>query len=221
MRSPSTRPMSFRARLTSFFVLIVVIPMAATGVMDFRLIDDSQTGKAQARVEGIASAAASVYTHASAQASADARSIAQELALTPVARIAARVKPLLATPDIARVAVSVAGRLVVALGADGAVAPGFAVVPAAHGRPGRVVGVSELTAAQYGHELAGDGIQVVVRSSGNLLASTLPAAGVLALPRTHGAITIGSETYQALTHSFAGFDGSTDVSVSVLSTVSA
>jgi diguanylate cyclase (GGDEF)-like protein len=213
--------MSFRARLTSFFVLIVVIPMAAIGVLDFRLIDDSQTGKAQARVEGIASAAASVYTHASAQASIDARSIARELALTAPARIPAQVKPLLATPDIARVTVSVAGRPVVALGADQAVAPGFAVVAAAHGRPARVVGVSELTAAEYAQELAGDRIQVVVRSGSRLLASTLPAAGMLTLPRTHGAITIGSETYQVLTRSFAGFDRSTDVSVSVLSTVSA
>jgi hypothetical protein len=37
--------MSFRTRLTSFFVLIVVVPMAAVGFLVFRLIDDSQSGK--------------------------------------------------------------------------------------------------------------------------------------------------------------------------------
>ena len=47
--------MSFRARLTSFFILIVIVPMAAVGFLVFRLIGDSQTGKADARAAGIAS----------------------------------------------------------------------------------------------------------------------------------------------------------------------
>jgi hypothetical protein len=41
--------MSFRTRLPSFFILIVVVPMAAVGLLVFRLIDDSQTGTADAR----------------------------------------------------------------------------------------------------------------------------------------------------------------------------
>ena len=47
--------------------------MAAVGFLVFRLIDDSQQGKADARVNGIASAAASVYEQASRSASYDAR----------------------------------------------------------------------------------------------------------------------------------------------------
>jgi hypothetical protein len=38
-------PMSFRTRLTSFFVLIVVVPMIAVGFLVFRLIDDSVQGR--------------------------------------------------------------------------------------------------------------------------------------------------------------------------------
>ena len=45
--------MSFRTRLTSFFVLIVVVPMAAVGFLVFRLIDDSQSGKADARASAV------------------------------------------------------------------------------------------------------------------------------------------------------------------------
>ena len=52
--------MSFRARLLTFFVLIVVVPMVAMGVLMFRLISDSQQGKADARAGGLASAAASL-----------------------------------------------------------------------------------------------------------------------------------------------------------------
>ena len=57
--------MSFRTRLTSFFVLIVVVPMAAVGFLVFRLIDDSQSGKADARASAVAGTAASVYVNAS------------------------------------------------------------------------------------------------------------------------------------------------------------
>ena len=64
--------MSFRTRLTSFFVLIVVVPMAAVGFLVFRLIDDSQSGKADARASAVAGTAASVYANASTQASRQA-----------------------------------------------------------------------------------------------------------------------------------------------------
>jgi hypothetical protein len=37
--------MSFRTRLTSFFILTVVVPMVAIGFLGFRLISDSETGK--------------------------------------------------------------------------------------------------------------------------------------------------------------------------------
>ncbi len=51
--------MSFRTRLFSFFVVIVVVPMAAMAFLVFRLIDDSQSGKADARAAGIAAVAQS------------------------------------------------------------------------------------------------------------------------------------------------------------------
>ena len=37
--------MSFRTRLTLFFVLIVIVPMVAVGVVVFRLISDNETAK--------------------------------------------------------------------------------------------------------------------------------------------------------------------------------
>jgi CHASE3 domain sensor protein len=77
--------MSFRTRLTSFFVLIVVVPMAAVGFLVFRLIDDSQSGKADARASAVAGTADSVYANASTQASLRARAVAGDLALTPPA----------------------------------------------------------------------------------------------------------------------------------------
>ena len=42
--------MSFRNRLTLFFVLIVVVPMVAVAFVLFRLIADNENGKADARL---------------------------------------------------------------------------------------------------------------------------------------------------------------------------
>src|ERR1700759_2090420 len=76
----SATPMSFRTRLLSFFVVIVVVPMAAMAFLVFRLIDDSQSGKADARAEGVTAVAQSVYGNASRRASLQARTRAPALA---------------------------------------------------------------------------------------------------------------------------------------------
>jgi hypothetical protein len=50
-------PIPFRPRLTGLTGMSVVIPMAATGLMVFKLGDAGRSGTAQARVNGIAVAA--------------------------------------------------------------------------------------------------------------------------------------------------------------------
>jgi diguanylate cyclase (GGDEF)-like protein len=212
--------MSFRTRLTSFFVLIVVVPMAAVGFLVFRLIDDSQSGKADARASGVASTAASSYQNASMQASLRARAVASELALVPPAKLDARAHVLAAQAGLARLTVKVGAVEEVDIGDHTAIAPGIAVVKAAPTRPARTVAASQLTADQFAHELAGPGIDVVVRSGGVTLASTLPAAAGRPLPRSRGAVTIGPTTYQVVTQTFAGFDRS-QVVVSILSDATA
>ena len=62
-----------------FFVLIVVAPIAAMGVLTFRLISDSQQGKEDARANGLASAATSVRQSESAPARADAEALARDM----------------------------------------------------------------------------------------------------------------------------------------------
>jgi diguanylate cyclase (GGDEF)-like protein len=212
--------MSFRTRLTSFFVLIVVVPMAAVGFLVFRLIDDSQSGKADARASGVASTAASSYQNASMQASLRARAVASELALVPPAKLDARAHVLAAQAGLARLTVKVGTVEEVDIGDHTAIAPGIAVVKAAPTRPARTVAASQLTADQFAHELAGPGIDVVVRSGGVTLASTLPAAVGRPLPRSRGSVTIGPTTYQVVTQTFAGFDRS-QVVVSILSDATA
>jgi len=58
--------MSFRTRLTGFFVLIVVVPMIGFGILVFSLINQSNQGKADAHASGVATVAANLYGSASA-----------------------------------------------------------------------------------------------------------------------------------------------------------
>lgn len=212
--------MSFRTRLTTFFVLIVVVPMAAMSFLVFRLIDDSQSGKAQARATGLANAAANVYQSASVEASLRARSLAQALALTPESRLQQRIAALAVQDDLVRVTVDVGGRRVAATGDATAVAPGVAVVNPVAGQPARTFTVSGVTAAQYASEIAGPGVGVVVRSGSTVLASTLPAAHSLLLAPEQTAVTIGSRSYRVASESLPGFDHGR-IQVSVLSDLAA
>jgi diguanylate cyclase (GGDEF)-like protein len=210
--------MSFRTRLTGFFVLIVVVPMIAVGFLVFRLISDSQHGKADARADGLASAAASLYNASAADARADAQTVARALQGVPRSAMKLRLVALDNGSGLARLTVTADGHKVVSLGSAGAVAPGSVVVRARNGATTLRVAASELTGAQYAEELAGPGAGVVVMERGRTLASTLPAAARAALP-VAGDVTIGGVGYRAVTRTFAGFDA--QVRVTVLSDLSA
>ena len=207
--------MSFRARLITFFLFIVVVPMAAMGILVFGLISHSQQGKTQARANGIASVAVGLYEQASRSSSLDARAIARRLAHVPVGRLPARVRALGTQVGVARITVAVDGRMVADAGASDAIAPGVAMISHPRARTSRTVTLSELTAAQFAHELTGRGFGVVVGEGSRPLASTLPATRGRSLSQA-GQVRLGGRTYQAVRLEFPGF-GAMPVRVAVLS----
>jgi diguanylate cyclase (GGDEF)-like protein len=62
--------MSFRSRLRVFFTIIVVVPMAAVALVLFSLTEDSETGKADARIAGGLRTAFALYDEAGDDAAA-------------------------------------------------------------------------------------------------------------------------------------------------------
>ncbi len=207
--------MSFRTRLTSFFVLIVVIPMVAFGFLVFRLISDSQQGKADARASGLAGAAASLYQNASAGGAADARSIARSLAKTR-GSLAAATRSLASQAGLARVRVQVGSRTVADIGTKTAIAPGKAIARIGGGAAPLRVSASELTAADFVQDLSGAGTMVVVRQGNRALGASSAAARSLRPPRT-GMVSLGGQSYEAITFHPQGFGG--PVAISVLSSL--
>jgi diguanylate cyclase (GGDEF)-like protein len=211
--------MSFRTRLTGFFVLIVVVPMVAVGFLVFRLISDSEHGKADARASGLATAAASLYNTESANAQADAQQVARVAGRAKPSALAREIAALAARAGLARVTVTDGSGTRVSLGTTTAIAPGSATVTPFNGGRGLVVVASELNAAEYARELGAQGVGVVVEQGGRTLASTLPAAAGRTYPG-QGNVTVGRVGYRAVTQSFPGFGGSR-VRVTVLSDLSA
>jgi len=210
-------PMSFRTRLTSFFVVIVVAPMLAIGVLVFRLIGDSETGKADARAAGLSSAVTSVYTAAQARAQSIATTLIKDVTLSRAAATGrdpaaqAQLTQLAAQEGLDRVLLEIGTgtRPLVDVGTGaGAIAPGAATVLAAHGHPAATVEVSVLTASQYATELsAGDsGVGVVVRQGPLTLASTLPGSSGHRLPGP-GTVHIDGTAYRAVTTLHRGLGG--------------
>jgi diguanylate cyclase (GGDEF)-like protein len=212
--------MSFRTRLTSFFILIVVVPMIAVGFLVLRLISDSERGKTDARGNGVLSAAVSLYRSDSLAASSDARAITRNLGsqvqdrAASAALIRASVSALTGQSGLARVVVRDGARTLADVGSQTAIAPGSATL---RGRPITVV-ASEITAAQYVHELAAPGVVVVLREGSRLLAAG--RANVPSGVPAQGPVSLHGNTYRALSQALSGF-GRSPVELTVLSSVSA
>jgi diguanylate cyclase (GGDEF)-like protein len=71
-------PLSFRRRLTLFFVLIVVLPMIALAVLVNEVAGDSESGKADARLAAGLETAISIYERSVQDAQEAGRALGQE-----------------------------------------------------------------------------------------------------------------------------------------------
>lgn len=178
--------MSFRTRLTLFFVLIVIVPMAALGVVVSRLVDDSENGKSSARAGAHLLAARTLYERSADRALRAAGVVAADQALAAALTrsgtntAAARARTLMRQLGLTRlVIVSASGSSpLLDLGSRDAIAAGTARIRAS----GREVETSIVTARDYVDAVRAPGIGAVVKRDGTTLASTLPSAVTDDLP---------------------------------------
>lgn len=75
--------MSFRVRLTLFFVLIVVLPIVALAVLVSQVASDSETGKVDARLSAGLRTATTVYEDAQEESRRDAKRVSAQIAADP------------------------------------------------------------------------------------------------------------------------------------------
>src|SRR5581483_1686570 len=139
--------MSFRTRLTTFFLLIVIVPMIGVSALVLRLISDSQSGKIDARAAGLATSAESVYEYQSAEADQEANAVASHAVLVPGPHLAAELKRLITNAGLARIELIRDGGVIAAAGDPNAIAPGLARISEPTGSL-ITVAVSNLTASE-------------------------------------------------------------------------
>ncbi|HEV7459764.1 MAG TPA: diguanylate cyclase [Solirubrobacteraceae bacterium] len=213
--------MSFRNRLTLFFLAIVVVPMVSVGVLVFVLIADNETGKTDARVAEAQAAARGVYREAVNEADTALRRVAadQGLAAALRARDTAaaqrRAAALMTTFNLRRLRTTAAnGQTLADVGERSAIAPARTQLLARGGSPVGELEVSTTTARTYADRIREvTTLDAVLRQGGLPLASTgktpaRPLPGV-------GTVSVGGTDYRVASFNAPGF-GTAPVRVSVL-----
>ncbi len=198
--------MSFRGRLTLFFVLIVIVPMVSVTVVIFSLISNNEQGKANAAVAARLDVATNLAREAQRAADRAAQRVGADVRLATALRRSEssaaerRGTVLAARLRLARLLLfGIDHHAVANVGRSDAIFPASRQLV----DRGRVVGtlqVSVQTASQYAQLVRRvTGLEVVVRRRGHLLGGTLPAVSGTALPAGNGTVSVGDRKYRAAT----------------------
>jgi diguanylate cyclase (GGDEF)-like protein len=207
--------MSFRNRLTLFFVLIVVVPMVAVAFVLFHLIADNESGKADARLATNVDSAIHLYEEARDTADRAARSIGGDVALAQALRtndraaLAKRAGELLARERARRIVIARGGRAIVDVGSPAAVFPAARTLEGAGGKSFGSLQVSVQDPAGYTGLIARvtQAEALVEKAGGPVLATTVKGIDPGALPDKRGEIDVSGKHYDAATFVAAGFLG--------------
>src|SRR3954447_25098881 len=121
--------MSFRARLTLFFVLIVIVPMLSVAIVLFRLISDNETGKADSSLAAHQQAARNLYREAprtrdrAIEGVGVDRVLAESLRANDLARARKRLQQMEAGRGVVRITLVKGARTLLDVGPSTPIAP--------------------------------------------------------------------------------------------------
>jgi diguanylate cyclase (GGDEF)-like protein len=208
--------MSFRRRLTLFFVLIVIVPMVSVAVVLFRLISDNEGGKADARLAAEQTVAINMYDDARTRAGQALERIAADEELAGALQdddleaARARAQELLGAEGARRIVLVRDGDAVIDVGTKDAIAPrARQLVDAGRSRRFGELQVSVQDAPSYAAAVRrttdADGVAVWIDDA--QVASTLEGVPEQPLDR-NGSITIGSDDFRYATFPDEGMAGS-------------
>jgi diguanylate cyclase (GGDEF)-like protein len=203
---------SFRNRLASFFVLIVLVPMVAVAFILFSLLSDNENGKADARLAAQTQVAINVYKQRAGAADralvrlqeAD-RGFARGLTTGDPEILQRAAERLVRRRKATRVTVERRTTTVVDVGSPDAVAPATRDLRApAGGSLGRLK-VSTTSANVLARSIGQTvDVPVIVSVDGKVLASTLSSGSPRTLPRV-GTLKLGGRDYRVASFDAPGF----------------
>ena len=216
--------MSFRNRLTLFFVLIVIVPLVAVGVVVFRLIDENQRSTSDARAAADQTAAIGLYRREVERASQAAsrvggdRALARALRSGDLASVRARAQSLSRALATRRIVVTSGSRTLLDVGEPDSTAAASRRLIGSSGATVGTLQVSVTTARELTDQIHKvTGVDAVVTRGGRTLSSSLVGAAVPRFPRA-GTVHVDGHSYRVASFQAPGFKGE-PVHVAVLSAV--
>ena len=208
--------MSFRAKLATFFVLVVVVPMSATAFVLLRLVGDNEAGKADARLASRQAVAVNLARAQREQADAALRRITRDrrlraaLAAGDRRAVAARLAVLRRSEGVARLRLVRRGVTLADAGTRTAVFPALRTLVTPAGTPYGTLSVAATDAQRFVRDVASvTGLRAIVAIDGRLAGATLDAPAGTVLPGTRTTLDIGGTRLRAASFDNVGFGGST------------
>jgi diguanylate cyclase (GGDEF)-like protein len=211
--------MSFRNRLTLFFVLIVVVPMVAVAFVLFSLIATSESGKADARLAATKRAAINLYREDYNSANRAAAKIGADVALAQALRaddrtaLEARLGELLTEQHVRRIVIARGNQAIADVGNSTAVFPAARdLVGGASNRSFGNLQVSVQEPVTYTRLTARitEAGTVVQKVGGPVLAASMKGVDAGSIPSDRGELDVGDKHYDAASFAVPGFLGERD-----------
>ncbi len=206
------KPMSFRSRLTLFFLVIVLIPMMAVAVVFFDLVTSSEEGKAKAKLQEAGTAAeglARTYRErgeAAAARLAGNDDVAEAIRSGQGARIRDELLGAMPAAEARAVRLVLPGRRPILVGPRDSAAPVRAPLTDA-GRPSGDLHVSVVSVEAYMRAAAElVELRAAVTAPDGRVISNLPGLDA-ARPGRSGVVRVGSERYRFHAFTVPAIDG--------------
>jgi len=207
--------MSFRNRLTLFFVVIVVVPMLAVAYVLFNLAAEADDTKVETRLVEAQRAAEGVFEDAQDRAAATGRRIGSDAELARAlrardrSRSRSRLRVLSREAGVQRLLTDLQTLGSMELGRGAAMAPATSRL-VDRGRTAGRLRISMLSAEDYVRRVKrATGLEVVVQEGGRVIAESLPRATATAGRRlpAGGDVELAGSTYRLVGFEAPGFEG--------------
>jgi diguanylate cyclase (GGDEF)-like protein len=210
--------MSFRNRLTLFFVLIVVVPMVAVAFVLFRLIADNENGKADARLAAAKGSAINLYREDYNRANRAAAKIGGDVALAQALRdndhqaLQARLSDLLKQENVRRIVIARGDLAIAEVGSSTAVFPAARDLVGSGNKSFGKLQVSLQEPAIYTGLISRvtQSGAVVQRVGGPVVASSLKGVDPDSIPSDRGEVEVGDKRFDGASFEVPGFVGERD-----------
>jgi diguanylate cyclase (GGDEF)-like protein len=207
--------MSFRNRLTVFFILLVILPVLALAFVGIQLVENAEEGRVDPGLMQSQRAASGLYRESAERAEVAAGSVGDDRGLAVAVRdgdvraVRNQLDDLVAREEVTYVRLTLDGQPPIEAGSGVPVAPAVSRILGADGEPaGRMV-LSVTSADAFANLLSRvTGHEVVITAGERTLAGTVEAEMPAEIP-LQGDVELGNANYRVVSFEAPGIDGQT------------